>query len=339
MSQTPDIPPVPPDPSQPPAKLPPPMRRNMPTALIIAVVLIMIAVLFWMPGSEKSSEISYGFFHSQLKAGNIAEAKLEGTKITGEFKEPPAEDPSAKPDRHGEPIKLKKEFTTYLPVLADYHLDDLLLAKLGDKYKVAAPADSGYWLYVISTFALPVMIVIALLVMFRRTRDSIFGGGGILGFSKSPARKYELGDRRVTFDDVAGLEGVKHDLQEVVEFLKNPEKFQRLGGRVPKGVLLMGPPGTGKTLLARAVAGEAGVPFFSHQRLGVHPDVRRRRRQPRPRHVQDRQGELALASCSSTRSTPSAATAAPASAAATTNASRRSTRSSARWTASARTNR
>ena len=130
MSQTPDIPPVPPDPSQPPAKLPPPMRRNVPTALIIAVVLIMIAVLFWMPGSEKSSEISYGFFHSQLKAGNIVEAKLEGTKITGEFKEPVPKDPSAKPDRHGEPIKLKKEFTTYLPVLADYHLDDLHLPGL-----------------------------------------------------------------------------------------------------------------------------------------------------------------------------------------------------------------
>ncbi|HEV3136979.1 MAG TPA: ATP-dependent zinc metalloprotease FtsH, partial [Pirellulales bacterium] len=100
-------------------------------------------------------------------------------------------------------------------------------------------------------------------VMFRRARDQFMGGGILGGFSKSPAKRYETTNKPVTFADVAGLEGVKHDLQEVVEFLKNPEKFQRLGGRVPKGILLMGPPGTGKTLLARAVAGEAGVPFFS----------------------------------------------------------------------------
>ena len=100
--------------------------------------------------------------------------------------------------------------------------------------------------------------------MLRRTRDQFLGGGILSGFSKSPAKRYEeSGKKPITFNDVAGLEGVKHDLQEIVEFLKNPEKFTRLGGHVPKGVLLMGPPGTGKTLLARAVAGEAGVPFFS----------------------------------------------------------------------------
>ncbi|MEX0867792.1 MAG: ATP-dependent zinc metalloprotease FtsH, partial [Pirellulales bacterium] len=100
--------------------------------------------------------------------------------------------------------------------------------------------------------------------MFRRTRDQLMGGGGILSsFTKSPAQRHDVTKQQITFEDVAGLEGVKTDLQEIVDFLKSPERFQKLGGRVPKGVLLMGPPGTGKTLLARAVAGEAGVPFFS----------------------------------------------------------------------------
>jgi len=101
-------------------------------------------------------------------------------------------------------------------------------------------------------------------MMFRRTRDQFMGAGGMLsGFGKSPAKRYEGAKQPITFADVAGLDTVKSDLEEVVEFLKSPEKFQRLGGRIPKGVLLMGPPGTGKTLLAKAVAGEAGVPFFS----------------------------------------------------------------------------
>jgi cell division protease FtsH len=109
----------------------------------------------------------------------------------------------------------------------------------------------------------PALLFFGLWVMIRRTRDQVMGGGILSGFAKSPAKRYETSKKPITFADVAGLEGVKNDLQEIVEFLKNPEKFTRLGGRVPKGVLLMGPPGTGKTLLARAVAGEAGVPFFS----------------------------------------------------------------------------
>jgi cell division protease FtsH len=108
-----------------------------------------------------------------------------------------------------------------------------------------------------------VLLLGVMWVMYRRARDQFLGGGILAGFSKSPAKRYETGKKRVTFADVAGLEGVKQDLTEVVEFLKNPQKFQRLGGRIPKGTLLMGPPGTGKTLLAKAVAGEANVPFFS----------------------------------------------------------------------------
>ena len=112
-------------------------------------------------------------------------------------------------------------------------------------------------------FLLPTFVVLVFFyLMMRRARDQF--DGGILGsFVKSPAKRHDKSKQRTTFDEVAGLENAKSELQEIVEFLKNPEKFQRLGGRIPKGVLLNGPPGTGKTLLARAVAGEAGVPFFS----------------------------------------------------------------------------
>jgi cell division protease FtsH len=226
----------------------------------------MVLFVFFNQFFDRTPEINYGIFRQQLEAGNIDKIDVQDRKISGEFKDPPL-DPeavaAAKTDRQGEPIKLDKKFTTTLPPFVNLDLDKLILDKLKEKYKVTTPVDSMYLLSLFSMVGLPLLILGAVIFMMRRTRDSIFGGGGILGFSKSPARKYEQGDRRVTFNDVAGLEGVKAELQEIVEFLKNPKKFQRLGGRVPKGILLMGPPGTGKTLLGRAVAGEAGVPFYS----------------------------------------------------------------------------
>jgi len=162
----------------------------------------------------------------------------------------------------GKPERFNKEFTTILSPLAGDELDQLLRKKLGEHYNAQRMTDSG-GLMMFYSFGLTLLLIAGMFFIFRRARDQFMGGGFLSGFNKSPAKRYEATGKRTTFADVAGLEGVKNELTEIVEFLKNPQKFQRLGGRIPKGVLLEGPPGTGKTLLAKAVAGEAGVPFFS----------------------------------------------------------------------------
>ncbi|MFZ5832778.1 MAG: ATP-dependent zinc metalloprotease FtsH, partial [Planctomycetota bacterium] len=177
----------------------------------------------------------------------------------------PVADEEKKGAKKDEAKTLAQKFVTTLPapLELDGELDKQLRDMLGaGDYKATEPSDGTMAilaLYLVVTIGL----FLAVWFMFRRTRDQMLGGGILGGFARSPARRYATTDKSVTFADVAGLEGVKQDLQEIVEFLKNPKRFQRLGGRVPKGILLMGPPGTGKTLLGRAVAGEAGVPFFS----------------------------------------------------------------------------
>ena len=160
--------------------------------------------------------------------------------------------------------KLKNKFRVNLPD-SDAARDDLLqrMNQAGVAVKFEPENDVlGYYTAMIILFSLGLLLFMFLTL--RRSQNQMMGGGGFLSnFSRSPAKKYEASAQPVTFADVAGLEGVKADLQEIVEFLKDPTKFQKLGGRVPKGVLLIGPPGTGKTLLARAVAGEAAVPYFS----------------------------------------------------------------------------
>ncbi|HEV3416455.1 MAG TPA: ATP-dependent zinc metalloprotease FtsH, partial [Pirellulales bacterium] len=228
-----------------------------------------VALVYFSREGGGRSEITYSFFHDQLEKNNIGEAEFSQQQLLGKFKvapiapkQPDAEE--AESATKSPPEHLHQEFKVTLPP-SDVTIDEL--RKEMDKKQVIVSArsssDNSIWL-MFMMWGLPLLLIIGIWwFVIRRTRDQFLGGGILSGFSKSPAKRYETMQRPITFADVAGLEGVKHDLEEVVEFLKNPEKFQRLGGRVPKGVLLMGPPGTGKTLLARAVAGEAAVPFFS----------------------------------------------------------------------------
>ncbi len=246
-----------------PPKTPPPRQRTNTPTLWLLLVLVLLTGFFLLRGNAAAQyEVPYGLFRRELQKDNIARAEVKGSRIIGEFKEPPL-DPKAEKGAKGEEAKLPKEFVTVVPpyVKDDPQFDEKLWQALGADYSAEEPSDNTGLLLLVYLLV-PILLLGGFWLIFRRTRDQL--GGGILGgFSKSPAKRYQSGDKPITFDDVAGLEGVKHELEEIVEFLKSPEKFQRLGGRIPKGVLLNGPPGTGKTLLARAVAGEAGVPFFS----------------------------------------------------------------------------
>jgi cell division protease FtsH len=231
-------------------------------------MILIGSFLFFTNNSRKRSEIDYSFFHQQVNEGRVEEVEFQDQRVLGRFKDPPPEAPlpSAESSAVNHPPaagrqKLSRDFEVTLSPLVGEELNKLLLDK-GVRIKAKQRGDyTG--LMMLTWLLVTIFVFVIMWTMYRRTRDPFLGGGLFSGFAKSPARRYEADQRRVTFDDVAGLEGVKRDLEEIVEFLKNPVKFQRLGGRVPKGVLLMGPPGTGKTLLGRAVAGEADVPFFS----------------------------------------------------------------------------
>ncbi len=237
----------------------PPRRPPTTTMWLLLVAAIVVMLIVFADGQTRRSKISWGFFRLQLDEGNITEIQVEGMDIYGKFKDPPL-NPDAKKKR--DEGKLREDFMTTVPpyVLDDPNFDDKLFAQLQEKYSVSKPPDTTGFL-VWASLLVTIVLFAGVWIMIRRTQS--LSTGMLSGFGKSPARRYQSGDKPVTFEEVAGLESVKSELEEVVEFLKNPAKFQRLGGRVPKGVLLIGPPGTGKTLLGRAVAGEAKVPFFS----------------------------------------------------------------------------
>jgi cell division protease FtsH len=262
-----------------------PSRFSGPGLVVPLLILAVIAgYLFLLNSGPKRTRIDYSFFKEQLREKNVAEVELLSRYGLGKFKEAPllptstvsapassesksesksgskSEPQAAKPKP---PVRAEPYFLVSLP---ERPSEDPVLTRLldesGARYDFAVAVDPTVWV-----FAIGMTVTISLFLFFwmwlRRQQNQMMGGGFLSGFGKSPARRYEGSRQAVTFKDVAGIESVKADLMEIVEFLKSPKKFQKLGGRVPKGVLLNGPPGTGKTLLARAVAGEAGVPFYS----------------------------------------------------------------------------
>ncbi len=248
-------------------------NRRGNNSLFIAIIFAALFVLLFYNRGEERSLITASFFQSELSRGNIEEVGIAERRVYGKFVTrpdiPEEARPKADPDRNSkakpeDSDQYLEEFAFNRPTDAGWVTQLESQLKLQNvRYNYLEPDNTQQVIYFIALIGLPLGILFFLFMMLRRTRSDIMGGGFLSGFSKSPAKRFEASEKMVTFKDVAGLEGVKADLEEIVEFLKTPEKFQKLGGRVPKGVLLNGPPGTGKTLLARAVAGEAGVPFFS----------------------------------------------------------------------------
>ncbi|MFP6696054.1 MAG: ATP-dependent zinc metalloprotease FtsH [Alphaproteobacteria bacterium] len=214
--------------------------RNIALWVIIALLVLALFNLFQGPGTRGSTTtLAYSQFISEVESGQIRDVTIQGNAINGHY-------------TGGTP------FNSYAPNDPD------LVRKL-DQHGVtisAAPDEEGTpTLFAILLNWFPMLLLIGVWIFFMRQMQS--GGGKAMGFGKSKARLLTERSGRVTFDDVAGIDEAKEELEEIVEFLKDPQKFQRLGGRIPKGCLLVGPPGTGKTLLARAIAGEANVPFFT----------------------------------------------------------------------------
>ncbi len=221
------------------------MGENKPNWLLwVAVVLLVFALynLFQTPPSKITGTVAYSDFTSDVEQNKVQEVLMQGNFVVATMKD-----------------GTKRE--TFIPPTGDPGLLPLLTAH--EVRIKAIGAETGPTLFSILISWFPMLLLIGVWIFFMRQMQSKGGGGGAMGFGKSRARLLTEKTGRVTFEDVAGVDEAKQELEEVVEFLKDPHKFQRLGGKIPKGCLLVGPPGTGKTLLARAIAGEANVPFFT----------------------------------------------------------------------------
>lgn len=215
--------------------------RNLALWVIVALLLVALFNLFQPSGtsSARGMQVAYSDFLNEVQQGHVRDATIQGRIVSGQLQD-------------------GRTFSTYTPE------DPQLIQRLTEKgvRVVARPEESDVnplFQILISWF--PMLLLIGVWVFFMRQMQG--GGGRAMGFGKSKAKLLTEKSGRVTFEDVAGIEEAKGELEEIVEFLRDPQKYQRLGGKIPKGVLLVGPPGTGKTLLARSVAGEANVPFFT----------------------------------------------------------------------------
>lgn len=258
-----------------------PQRWQWPSGRIWFWLLAILALnyvlgKYFFPGSEARVKIPYTLFREEVKKGNVEEIFATGLSVTGKFENTvtlpaPAEDE----ENEGGNLLTKKKpaevknFTTELPAFMDSGLETLLIDN-GVVIRAEAPDDSGNPFFSFMILFGPALLIILFYVwIYRRAKKSggmggMGGMGSFMGIGSSKAKRFDKAkEKKVTFEDVAGIDEARNELVEVVDFLKNPKKYTRLGGTAPKGVLLVGSPGTGKTLLARAVAGEAGVPFFS----------------------------------------------------------------------------
>lgn len=227
------------------------------SAVLIFLLFMYLWNIFFRLGAPEYHTIGYSQFLEQLNAGNIYSVTIKELQITGSLvKETPIQLPDEKS------TATVKKFHTFLP---SFQGEDLITNLRGKNVLITVePSDKGSILWQILIGVLPWLLIIGIWILIMRRAQQIQGGpGGLFTFGASKAKLFDAKKVSVTFKDVAGMNKVKQELKETIEFLKDPSKFRKLGAKVPKGVLLIGAPGTGKTLLARAVAGEAAVPFFS----------------------------------------------------------------------------
>ncbi len=254
----------------PKADAPLPGRKSW---LVFVVIILanyfLVRSLF--PGPGDPLTIPYTIFKEQVNKGNVASIYSRGTSVEGRLKSSitwPTDEKAAKADAPSKGLpqapRTGDTFTTELPAFVDPGLEKFLIDH-GVEISAVPIREGSLMSTLIYGFGPAILIIAFYVWLYRRAQQGGgMGLGGIMGIGRSKARRYDAdADNRVTFNDVAGIDEAENELVEIVDFLKSPEKYTRLGGTAPKGVLLIGSPGTGKTLLARAVAGEAGVPFFS----------------------------------------------------------------------------